>query len=56
MGVVFPGITKGGSKTYYDAHDIYRQAIGVIVPGEGDEDAGEAGLLRHWHMWLRHAR
>jgi hypothetical protein len=40
---VFPDIKKGGSKAYYDARDIYRQAIGVIVPGEADEDEDEAG-------------
>jgi hypothetical protein len=41
MARVFPDIKKGGSKTYYDARDIYRQAISAIVPGNGDEDEDE---------------
>ncbi len=41
MARVFPGIKKGGSKAYYDARDIYRQAIGAIMPGDGDEDEDE---------------
>ncbi len=36
-----PRIKKGGSKAYYDARDIYRQAIGAIMPGDGDEDEDE---------------
>jgi hypothetical protein len=36
------GIKKGGSKAYYDAREIYRQAIDAIMPGDGDEDEDEA--------------
>ncbi len=35
------GIKKGGSKTYNDAREIYRQAIGAIMPGDEDEDEDE---------------
>jgi hypothetical protein len=44
MARVFPNIKKGGSKTYYDARDIYRKAIGAIMPGDGDEDEDDAVL------------
>ncbi len=45
MALVFPDIKKGGSKAYYDAREIYRQAIGAIMPGDGDEDEDEADDL-----------
>ncbi len=44
MALVFPDIKKGGSKAYYDAREIYRKAIGAIMPGDADEGEDEVGL------------